>query len=100
MLEVKGGAIHKSHHEVNIRTLKDSDDPNETPYAAMTTGFPLYKGSYLQFTHEPEAAPMGFHHNHGDKFIRYPTTQPHSGETNQAQYTQVIMGPNPLVIGL
>src|SRR6266702_1534253 len=28
-----------------IRVLKDSDDPDETPYAATTTGFPLYKGS-------------------------------------------------------
>ncbi len=29
-----------------IHTLKDSDDPDETPYVATTTGFPLYKGSY------------------------------------------------------
>jgi len=29
-----------------ICTLKDSDDPNETPYATTTMGFPLYKGSY------------------------------------------------------
>ncbi len=30
-----------------IRVLKDSDNPEETPYAATTEGFPLYKGSYL-----------------------------------------------------
>ncbi len=29
-----------------IRTIKDSDDPDETLYAATTLGFPLYKGSY------------------------------------------------------
>ncbi len=29
-----------------IHTLKDTDNPDKTPYAATTTGFPLYKGSY------------------------------------------------------
>ncbi len=29
-----------------IQVLKDSDDLEETPYTATTTGFPLYKGSY------------------------------------------------------
>jgi len=29
-----------------IRTLKDTDDPNKTPYAATTSSYPLYKGSY------------------------------------------------------
>jgi len=33
-----------------IRVLKDSDDLEETPYAATTDGFPLYKGSYCTHT--------------------------------------------------
>jgi len=40
-----------------ICTLKDSDNPDETPYAATTTGFPLYKGSYQVKRNE---VPLGF----------------------------------------
>ncbi len=40
-----------------IQVLKDSNDPNETPYAATTTGFPLYKGSYCTHT---KTIPVGF----------------------------------------
>jgi len=39
------GELYPAEHPF-IRTLKDSDDADETPYAATTTGFPLYKGSY------------------------------------------------------
>ncbi len=30
-----------------IRNSRDSDDPNETPYALITSGYPLYKRSYM-----------------------------------------------------
>jgi len=37
--------LYPAEHQF-IRMLKDTDNPDETPYAATTTGFPLYKGSY------------------------------------------------------
>src|SRR6266702_2994458 len=40
-----------------IQVLKDSNNPDETPYATTTTGFPLYKGSYR--THN-KMVPMEF----------------------------------------
>jgi len=79
-----------------IRTIKDSDDPDETPYAATTTGFPLYKGSYC--THV-NAVPTGFKCNNGDHFIPFPITEP-NGDTKQAEYIQTILHPNPIIIGL
>jgi len=80
--------------------LKDSDDPNETPYMATTVGFPLYKGSYGVSMTPKGQPPPGFYHNQGDQFIHYPIKATHEDEMKQAQYVQTIMGPNPLVIGL
>ncbi len=79
-----------------IRVLKDSNNPEETPYAATTTGFPLYKGSYhtLRNTVLP-----GFKRNDGDHFILFPIMGP-DGDVKQAEYVQVILHPNPIVIGL
>ncbi len=79
-----------------MRTLTDTDNPNETPYAATTTGFPLYKGSY---TTKHLTIPPGFQRNDGDHFVSFPITSP-EGNTRQAQYVQVVMHPNPFVIGL
>ncbi len=79
-----------------IRTLKDSDDSNETPYAATTTGFPLYKGSYRT---SRDTVPLGFKPNLGDRFISFPITNP-KGDIQQAEYVQVILHPNPIVVGL
>ncbi len=39
------GDLYPAEHPF-IRTLTDTDEQDETPYAATTTGFPLYKGSY------------------------------------------------------
>ena len=55
-----------------VRTLKDSDDPNETPYTATTTAYPLYKGSYGVSMSNMGQPPPGFYHNCGDQFIHYP----------------------------
>ncbi len=79
-----------------ICTLKDSDNPDKTPYAATTTGFPLYKGSY-QLKHNK--VPRVFQPNLGDHFISFPIKSPH-GDIQQAEYVQVILHPNPIVIGL
>src|SRR6266702_3090225 len=79
-----------------IWILKDSDDPDETPYAATTTGFPLYKGSYRTHT---KTVPVGFQQNEGEHFIPFPIKEPNS-ETKQAEYVQTILHPNPIVVGL
>ncbi len=89
------GDLYPAEHPF-IRILKDSDDPEETPYAATTTGFPLYKGSY--HTHR-NSIPLGFQRNNGDHFISFPIKEA-NGDTRQAEYVQVILHPNPIVIGL
>jgi len=83
-----------------VRTLKDSDDPNETPYTATTSSYPLYKRSYGVLSSPEGQAPPGFVHNCGDQYIPYPIQGPHTDKVQQAQYVQTIMGPNPLVIRL
>jgi len=89
------GDLYPAEHPF-IRTLKDSDDPDETPYVATTTGFPLYKGSYQVKCKE---VLLGFKPNLGDHFISSPIKGP-DGEVKQAEYMQVIFHPNPIVIGL
>ncbi len=44
--------------------------------------------------------PIGFKPNWGVHYINYPIRLPHESTTQQAQYTQAIMAPNPLVIAL
>ncbi len=89
------GDLYPAEHQF-ICTLKDTDNPNETPYVATTTGFPLYKGSY-QVRHNE--VPPGFKPNLGDHFISFPITGP-DGTVQQVEYVQVILHPNPIVIGL
>ncbi len=89
------GDLYPAEH-LFIRTLKDSDNPHETPYTATTTGFPLYKGSYCIKWNE---VPPGFKPNCGDHFISFPITNP-EGNVKQAEYVQVILHPNPIVVGL
>jgi len=89
------GDLYPAEHPF-IRILKDSDDPEETPYAATTTGYPLYKGSYC--TTSNTALP-GFRCNEGDHFITFPIKGP-DGDVRQVEYVQVILHPNPIVIGL
>ena len=89
------GELYPDEH-LFMRTLKDTDNPNETPYAATTTGLPLYKGSYVR---KRLTIPPGFQYNNGDHFVSFPITSP-DGVTKQAQYVQVVMHPNPFVIGL
>src|SRR6266702_6254969 len=79
-----------------IRMLKASDNPDETPYTATTTGFPLYKGSY-QVKHNE--VPLGFQPNLRDHFISFPI-KGLDRDIKQAEYVQVILHPNPIVIGL
>jgi len=89
------GDLYPAEHPF-IRTLKDSDNPDETPYTATTTGFPLYKGSYQIKCNE---APLGFKPNLGDHFILFPI-KGLDGDVKQAEYVQVILHPNPIIVGL
>ena len=89
------GELYPDEH-IFIQTTKDTEDPRETPYATTTEGFPLYRGSYV--TSRLTTLP-GFQRNDGDHFVSFPITNP-EGETKQAEYVQVIMHPNPFVIGL
>jgi len=89
------GDLYPAEH-LFIQTLQDTDNPDETPYAATTTGAPLYKGSYRTCQGE---VPPGFKPNQGDHFIHFPITRL-DGETRQAEYVQVILHPNPIVVGL
>ncbi len=89
------GDLYPAEH-LFIRTLKDSNDPHETPYMATTTGFPLYKGSYHIKRNE---VPLGFKPNCRDHFISFPITSP-EGDVKQVEYVQVILHPNPIVVGL
>ncbi len=89
------GDLYPAEHQF-ICTLKDSDNPDETPYAATTSRFPLYKGSYCS----PQSrTPPGFRWNDGDHFISFPIKGPDS-DVKQAEYVQVILHPNPIVVGL
>ncbi len=89
------GDLYPAEHPF-ICTLKDTDKPDETPYAATTTSFPLYKGSY-RFKHNE--VPLGFKPNNGGNFISFPIKGP-DGDVRQVEYVQVILHPNPIVVGL
>ncbi len=90
--------LYPAEH-IFVQTLKDFDDPNETPYTATTSSYPLYKGSYGISLSSKGIEPPGFHHNRGTQYIPYPIQGPHDNEVKQVEYVQTIMGPNPLIIG-
>ncbi len=89
------GDLYPAEHPF-ICTMKDTDELDETPYAATTTGFPLYKGSYRFKCSE---VPLGFKPNSGVDFIDFPIQGP-DGDVRQAEYVQVILHPNPIIVGL
>jgi len=82
-----------------IKNYRDSDDPNETPYALTTSRYLLYKKSYMPAAMQRQD-PIRFYPNRGPHYIDYPICLPHESTTQQAHYTQAIMAPNPLVIAL
>jgi len=82
-----------------IKNSRDSDDPDETPYTLTTSGYPLYKKSYMPAALQRQD-PIGFYPNKGNHYIDYPIRLPCERTTQQAHYTQAIMAPNPLVIAL
>jgi len=82
-----------------IKSQRDTDNPNETPYMMTTSGYPLYKRSYMP-TVMQRREPLGFNTNNGVNYIDYPICLPHEMTTRQAHYMQAIMAPNPLVVAL
>ncbi len=82
-----------------IKNQRDTDDPDETPYTMTTSGFPLYKQSYMPAMLQ-RREPLGFNTNDGANYIDYPICLPNEMTTQQAQYTQAIMAPNLLVVAL
>ncbi len=82
-----------------VKNYRDTDDPDETPYALTTSGYLLYKRAYMSAAMQRQG-PIGFNPNQGAHYIDYPICLPHESTTQQAHYTQAIMAPNPLVIAL
>src|SRR6266702_1572288 len=77
---------------------------NDTPHAQTTEGQNMYRATVrVRRTHRPAVdwrvnAPPGFHLNMGPRYIPCPIRI--NGVTRQAKYIQVIMGPNPMVLGV
>ncbi len=82
-----------------IKNYRDSDDPDKTPYTLTTSGYPLYKESYMPAAMQCQD-PIGFYPNRGNHYINYPICLPNEWTTQQAHYTQAIMAPNPLIVAL
>src|SRR6202012_2257432 len=98
-----------------VLTATDTDDPRETPYACNPVGRALHRGDVrtdapplhptLRLRHltgPARAAPHGYVHNRGDKFIHFPITEVVNGQavTRQIAFHQVVMNADPLVLGL
>ncbi len=64
-----------------IKNYRDSDDPNETPYTLTTTGYLLYKKSYMPAVMQKQE-PIGFNPNRGTHYINYPIRLPHEPTTS------------------
>ncbi|KAH9007505.1 hypothetical protein EDB85DRAFT_2165494 [Lactarius pseudohatsudake] len=90
-----------------IRSTTDTDDPRETPYSLNTDGSPMYKrdlGVMGPAIHQPlvtlnTRVPTGFKANQGTDYIPFRIVSP-DGVEHEARYVQVIMGPDPLVVGI
>ncbi len=77
---------------------------NDTPHAQTTEGQNMYQATVqVGRTHGPTVnwclnVPPGFHLNMGPRYIPCPIRT--HGVMWQAKYIQVIMGPNPMVLGV
>jgi hypothetical protein len=90
-----------------ILSTTDTDDPRETPYSLNTDGTPMYKrdlGVLGAHTHQPPViintrVPSGFKLNAGSDYIPFRIVSP-DGTEREARYHQIIMGPDPMVVGI
>ncbi|KAH9052799.1 hypothetical protein EDB87DRAFT_1691449 [Lactarius vividus] len=109
--QIRGSlADHYPAEHPLISTATDTDDPRETPYACDTRGRPLYRGGVRADAPPPfplfrlrqtalGPPPHGYKYNRGEDFVHYPVTDG-QGVTRQVTYVQVIMGADPIVLGL
>ena len=105
MVEEQGGMTYSSFHGPDKSTL----------YACNTDGTPMYRATFRSNppnilphatnslrTHRQTGSPQlphGFTINHGENYIHFPITD-EQGQVFNARFVQLIMGTNPMVIGL
>ncbi len=95
---------HRDYYPAEHDHISYGQITNDTPHAQTTEGNNMYRAMVqVGRTHGPPVnwclnAPPGFHLNIGPWYLPCPITV--CGVTRQAKYIQVIMGPNPMVLGV
>ncbi len=95
---------HRDYYPAEHTHISYGQIANDTPHAQTTEGNNMYRATVqVGRTHGDPVnwrlnAPPGFHLNAGLRYIPCPIRI--RGETRQAKYVQVIMGPNPMVLGV
>ena len=95
---------HRDYYPAEHTHISYGQVTNNTPHAQTTEGDNMYQATVqVERTHGPPInwhlnMPPGFHLNVDLQYIPCPI-QVH-GVTWQAKYIQVIMGPNPMVLGV
>jgi len=95
---------HRDYYPAEHTHISYGHIANDTPHAQTTKGNNMYRATVqVGRTHGPPVnwrlnAPPGFHLNAGPWYIPCPIRI--RGVTRQAKYIQVIMGPNPMVLGV
>jgi len=95
---------HRDYYPAEHTHISYGQIANDTPHAQTTKGNNMYRATVqVGRTHGPPVdwrlnVPPRFHLNMGPRYIPCPIKT--RGTTRQAKYIQVIMGPNPMVLGV
>ncbi len=95
---------HRDYYPAEHTHISYGQIANDTPHAQTTEGNNMYRATVqVGRTHGDPVnwrlnVPPGFHLNMGPRYIPCPIRI--RGVTRQAKYIQVIMGPNPMVLGV
>ena|SRR6266702_5153000 len=95
---------HRDYYPAEHTHISYRQIANDTPHTQTTEGNNMYRATvHVGRTHRPPVnwrlnAPPGFQLNAGPRYIPCPIRT--RGVTQQAKYIQVIMGPNPMVLGV
>ncbi len=95
---------HQDYYPAEHTHISYGQITNDTPHAQTTEGNNMYRATIqVGRTHRPPVnwhlnMPLGFHLNAGPQYLPCPITV--RGVMHQAKYIQVIMGPNPMVLGI
>ncbi|KAH9019781.1 hypothetical protein EDB85DRAFT_2153517 [Lactarius pseudohatsudake] len=81
----------------NYNLLRQSSPYSKRPLRRSVTPHPHVRLRYIGGS--TRHAPHRYKHNQGEDFINYPITDA-QGVTRQVTFIQVVMGPDPLVLGL